>query len=110
MDALPKPDIILTHESDLDGFVSGLLLQRLAKALFGTDVRLEAYHSQSWRNREMRERAAWVCDFNFELRLDKSNWLIIDHHTTDTPAKSAILYHDLTKSAGSICYELCKQH
>ena len=25
---LPKPDVILTHESDLDGLVAGVLLQR----------------------------------------------------------------------------------
>ena len=32
---LPKPEVILTHESDLDGLFAGLLLQRLAKKLFG---------------------------------------------------------------------------
>ena len=31
MMALPQPDVILTHESDLDGLVAGVLLQRLAK-------------------------------------------------------------------------------
>ena len=41
MTALPKPEVIITHESDLDGFLSGLLLQRLAKHLFGAEVRLE---------------------------------------------------------------------
>ena len=28
MDVLPKPEVILTHESDLDGLVAGVLLQR----------------------------------------------------------------------------------
>src|SRR5256885_1483583 len=31
---LSKPEVICTHESDLDGFVSGLLLQRLGEKLF----------------------------------------------------------------------------
>ena len=37
-----QPEVILTHESDLDGFVSGILLQRLAKRLFGADVPVES--------------------------------------------------------------------
>jgi hypothetical protein len=28
--SLPRPDVIITHESDLDGLVAGVLLQRLA--------------------------------------------------------------------------------
>lgn len=109
MDALPKPDVILTHESDLDGFVAGLLLQRLARHLFKTDVRLEAYNYNGWKLREPREKAAWVCDFSFEARLDKLNWLIIDHHASEARPKEAVMIHDLTKSAGSLCYELCKE-
>src|SRR5580658_449448 len=109
MDVLPKPDVILTHESDLDGLVAGVLLQRLAKKLFGVDVRLEAYHYNNWKQRELRERAAWVTDLNFEARLDKPDWLVIDHHATEAPAKSAHLIHDLGKSAGLLCYELCKE-
>ena len=34
----PRPEVIITHESDLDGFVSGLLLQRLARRLFDMDA------------------------------------------------------------------------
>jgi nanoRNase/pAp phosphatase (c-di-AMP/oligoRNAs hydrolase) len=109
MDNLPKPDVILTHESDLDGLVAGMLLQRLAKKLFGTDVRLEAFHYNNWKQRELRERAAWVTDLNFEARLDKPDWVVIDHHATEAPAKSAHLIHDLNKSAGLLCYELCKE-
>ena len=110
MNGLTQPDVILTHESDLDGFVSGVLLQRLVKRLFGADVRLEAYHYQSWKMRDLRERAAWVCDFSFEPRLDKAEWLIIDHHATETVAKQAKLIHDVGKSASLLCYELCKQN
>jgi oligoribonuclease NrnB/cAMP/cGMP phosphodiesterase (DHH superfamily) len=110
MDALPKPQIILTHESDLDGFVSGLLLQRLAKHIFNEDIPLEAYHYNSWRTREIRENTGWVCDFSFEPRLDKIDWLVIDHHATEAQAKSARFIHDITKSASLLCYELCQQH
>src|SRR5580704_8028032 len=109
MDVLPKPEVILTHESDLDGLVAGVLLQRLAKKLFGADIRLEACHYNTWKQREPRERAAWVTDLNFEARLDKPDWVVIDHHATEAPAKSAHLIHDLNKSAGLLCYELCKQ-
>ena len=77
---LPKPEVILTHESDLDGFLSGLLLQRLAKHLFGVEIPLQAYHYQAWKTRDLRERSAWVCDFSFEARLDKPDWVVIDHH------------------------------
>ena len=41
VDSLPKPDVILTHESDLDGLLSGLLLQRLARKIYGATVRLD---------------------------------------------------------------------
>jgi len=41
MDPLPKPDVIFTHESDLDGLIAGVLLQKLARQLFGTDIPLE---------------------------------------------------------------------
>ena len=110
MISLPKPDVILTHESDLDGLVSGVLLRRLARKLFDVDVPLEAYHYNTWRQREPREAAAWVCDLSFEPRLDKPDWLIVDHHATEALPKKAQFVHDLTKSAGLLCYELCRDH
>lgn len=109
-DSLPRPEVILTHESDLDGLVSGVLLQRLAGKLFGCQIPLEAYHYNHWRQRELREKAAWVADFSFESRLDKPNWVIIDHHATEASPKNAKFIHDLSKSAGLLCYELCQQH
>src|SRR5438046_2759292 len=66
---LPKPEVICTHESDLDGLVSGILLQRLAAKLFGEPPRLEAYHNHNWRQRGLPEKSAWVCDLMFEPRL-----------------------------------------
>ena len=108
--SLPKPELILTHESDLDGLVAGLLLQRLAQKIFNFTPRLEAYHYDNWRQRALREAAAWATDFNFDPRMDRANWLVVDHHPTDTPAKNAMLIHDLSKSAGLLCYELCREH
>jgi hypothetical protein len=109
MDNLPKPEVILTHESDLDGFLSGLLMQRLARHLFKTETRLEAYNYNGWKLREMREKSAWVCDLSFEPRLDKADWLIVDHHVTEARPKNGVMIHDLTKSAGLLCYELCRE-
>jgi oligoribonuclease NrnB/cAMP/cGMP phosphodiesterase (DHH superfamily) len=106
---LPKPEVIITHESDLDGLLSGALLQRLAKHLFGTDIPLEAYHYNFWKQRELREKSAWVADFTFELRLDKPDWVVIDHHVTEVVPKHALLIHDVNKSAGLLCYELCRE-
>lgn len=105
---LPKPEVILTHESDLDGFVSGLLLERLAEKMYGEKPRLEAFHNHNWRQRALPERAAWVCDLAFETRLDRPNWVVIDHHVTDAVPKRGHLIHDTTKSAGLLCYELCQ--
>lgn len=109
MSLLAKPEVILTHESDLDGLVAGVLLRRLAKKLFGADVPLEAYHYHAWRQREPREAAAWVTDMSFEARLDKPNWVVIDHHATEVVPRHARLIHDLQKSAGLLAYELCRE-
>jgi oligoribonuclease NrnB/cAMP/cGMP phosphodiesterase (DHH superfamily) len=106
---LLKPEVIITHESDLDGLLSGVLLQRLAKNLFKTTVPLEAYHYNQWKQRELREKAAWVADFTFEPRLDKSEWMVVDHHVTDAAPKYARFVHDVNKSAALLCYELCKE-
>jgi hypothetical protein len=108
MDVLPRPEVILTHESDLDGFVSGHLLQRLARHLYQTEVRLEAWNTQAWRQRPMKERAAWICDLAFDSRTDRPDWVIIDHHPTDLKPAHARLIHDLGKSASVLCYELCR--
>lgn len=89
--------------------MAGVLLQRLARKLFDTNVRLEACHYNNWKQREPREKAAWVTDLNFEARLDKPNWVVIDHHATEAPARQALLIHDLNKSAGLLCYELCRE-
>lgn len=106
----PKPQVIFTHESDLDGLVAGVLLQRLAKKLYGTSVPLEAYHYHAWRQRDIREQTAWVTDLTFEPRLDRAGWVVVDHHQTDCPPKSAQLILDHTKSAGLLAYELCKEN
>jgi hypothetical protein len=108
--ALPKPEVICTHESDLDGFVSGLLLKRLARKLFDSDIPLEAYHNNSWRQRPLSEKSAWVCDLTFDPRVDRQDWVIIDHHPMDIPAKRALVIHDTTKSASLLTYGICREH
>ncbi len=110
LEALPRPEVILTHESDLDGFVAGVLLQRLARRLFNADVRLEACNYNYWKQRELRENSGWIADFCFEPRMDKVNWAIIDHHPTDSVPRNATLIHDVQKSAGLLCYEICVHH
>jgi hypothetical protein len=110
MTDLSQPEVILTHESDLDGLLSGLLLQRLAKKRFGADVRLEAYHYNQWKQRDLRESCGWVADFTFEPRMDKPGWVVVDHHVTDAEPKNASLVHDVNKSAGLLCYELCREN
>ena len=110
MVSLPKPEIVITHESDLDGLVSGVLLQRLAEKVFGVKVPLEAHHYHTWRQRDIREVSGWVSDLAFESRLDRLNWLVVDHHATETVPTKATLVHDLNKSAGLLCYELCREH
>jgi len=62
MTQLPMPDVIITHESDLDGLLAGVLLQRLARKLFDTDARLEAYHYNLWKQRELREKLLDLSD------------------------------------------------
>jgi oligoribonuclease NrnB/cAMP/cGMP phosphodiesterase (DHH superfamily) len=109
IESLPRPEVILTHESDLDGLVAGVLLQRLAKKLFQTEIPIEACNYNYWRQRELREKSGWITDLTFEARLDKRNWAVIDHHVTEAAPKQALLIHDVTKSAGWLCYELCKE-
>lgn len=108
MPSLPQPEVILTHESDLDGLVAGLLLQKLARRLFATDVPLQAWNYQGWKSRPLNERAAWVTDLSFEPRLDRPNWLVIDHHVTTGQPRQARLIHDLNRCAALLCYDLCR--
>ncbi len=110
MSSLPKPEVICTHESDLDGLVAGGLLRRLATVLYGVETPLQAWNYQGWKNRQMSERSAWVTDFTFEARLDRPDWVVIDHHMTAVPAQKARLIHDPRKSAALLCHELCREH
>ncbi|RME90911.1 MAG: DHH family phosphoesterase [Verrucomicrobia bacterium] len=107
---LPKPDVILVHESDLDGFLSGLLLQRLARELFGETPRLEAWFTHAWHQRPLSEPSAWVADLAFAPRMDRPGWLIIDHHPVAAQPRRARLIHDPAKSSSLLCFELCRQH
>ncbi|MDB4459259.1 DHHA1 domain-containing protein [bacterium] len=104
-----KPEVIITHESDLDGFVSGLLLQRLAKEKFGTEPRLLAYNHQTFKNRHFVENAGWVADFSVDKRMDKARWLVVDHHVSRYQPSHCQFVFDTGKSAGLLAYELCKE-
>ena len=101
-----NPEVVITHESDLDGFVSDHLLQRLANHLFG-GLKLQAWNYTNFEKRPLRESCAWVCDLNFCKR---DNWLIVDHHRTDHDPQYAQLILDHDKSASLLCYELCKEY
>jgi len=107
---LKQPEVILTHESDLDGLFSGMLLRKLAIHLFGVEPKLEAYHHDAWYQREMREKVAWICDLSLDPRVDRENWLVIDHHVTQHQPKRAHWIFDTQKSAGLQCYELLQSH
>jgi hypothetical protein len=109
MTDLPRPEVILTHEGDLDGLLSGLLLRRLALKLFETEIPVRSFHNNTWRQRPLLESAAWVSDLTFEPWLDRPNWLIVDHHATELRPRFARLVHDRNKSAAWLCYELCRQ-
>jgi oligoribonuclease NrnB/cAMP/cGMP phosphodiesterase (DHH superfamily) len=110
MSDFSQPEVVVTHESDLDGFVAGHLLQRLANKLFDQETKLQAWNYTNWERRPLREDCAWVTDLNFSQRMDKENWLIVDHHQTDVEPKHARLILDHSKSASVLCYELCQQH
>ena len=110
MSDFSKPEVVITHESDLDGFVAGHLLQRLARHLFDKKVPLQAWNYTNWERRQLREKSAWVCDLNFSARMDREGWLIVDHHATEVEPRNCQLILDTTKSASSLCYELCQQH
>ncbi|MCF7668248.1 MAG: DHH family phosphoesterase [Verrucomicrobia bacterium] len=107
---LPKPYVVFTHESDLDGFVAGHLLHRLAKMRNEDHVRFEAYNYENWPKRLLNESGGWICDLAFEPRMDKPNWLVVDHHPHKTIPKAVSLIHDSTKSASLLACELCNKY
>ena len=82
----------------------------MARKLFDTDVPLQAWNYNNWERRPLREQSAWVCDLNFAARMDRENWLIVDHHATEVEPRKCQLVHDTAKSASLLCYELCKEH
>ena len=50
-----QPEVVVTHESDLDGFVAGHLLQRLANKMFDQETKLQAWNYTNWERRPLRE-------------------------------------------------------
>ena len=111
MTPLPQPDVILTHESDLDGLLSGALLQRLgqntcsARTSRWRRIITISGNSASCANGPPGSRTSPLSRASTS-RIGS----IIDHHVTETAPKNARLIHDVNKSAGLLCYELCRQH
>jgi hypothetical protein len=106
-----QPEVILTHESDLDGLLAALLAQRLAKHWYNAEIPTLAYHTHGWRQRQPFESSAWVCDLAYEPKLDRSHWIIFDHHPFScTPPQLAQLHHNPQTSAASIVYQLLKEN
>ncbi|MBM3823036.1 MAG: DHH family phosphoesterase [Verrucomicrobia bacterium] len=101
------PEIICTHEGDLDGLLSALLLRRLAKKRFGLAPRIEAFHNNYWKSRNPGEKVSWITDLAFEKRLDRPHWMVVDHHPPECAPLHAKLVHDAAKSSGLLSYELC---
>lgn len=114
MTYLPRPAVLCTHESDLDGFLSGLLLQRLARKMHGEEVPLQAWNYQGWRTRAFTEYSGWIADFGYETRLNRADWVLFDHHTAPIPTRpgdlKVRLFHDANKSAALLIYELCREY
>ncbi|HRY50668.1 MAG TPA: DHH family phosphoesterase [Candidatus Paceibacterota bacterium] len=109
MEKWPKPVVIFTHESDLDGFLSSLLLQKLAESWFEETIPIEAYQNDAWQKRTLTEKAAWVSDFAFDSRMDRPNWVVIDHHPTGTTPRNARLIHHTRECSCSLVYQVCQQ-
>jgi hypothetical protein len=109
MQPWPQPQVILTHESDLDGLLAGLLLQKVAKHWFNINVPLQAYQNDAWQKRVFTENSAWVGDFSFEPRLDKINWVVVDHHARLYTPSKALLLHDANECTTSLVYQVCRE-
>jgi len=84
-------------------------MRKLASHWFNTATPLLAYQNDGWQKRVPAENTAWVGDFSFEARLDKTNWVVVDHHAKlHTPAK-ALLLHDANECSASLVYQVCRQ-
>lgn len=107
---LSQPEAIFTHESDLDGFVSGCILQRLAKSLFNISVPLQPLSSNPWSRIRHFPKKAWVSDLAFVPKMDRRGWLFVDHHITDQKPRLARFIHDPNRCATKLCYDLFTEH
>ncbi|MEO0278821.1 MAG: DHH family phosphoesterase [candidate division WOR-3 bacterium] len=105
-----KPDIIFTHETDLDGFVSGILLQELAQKIFGQKIEIVPHTIQSWRQYKPNEKIAWVSDLSPHQKNDILGWIFIDHHPIKYQPKNAILLQNSECCSAAIIYEICNRY
>ena len=109
MSPYPEPEIIFSHESDLDGFLSGCLLQRLCTILYDREVPLEPLSASPWTTLKRFPERAWVSDLSFSPAIDRKGWMVIDHHITDCSPDKALLVHREGHSATRLCYELLER-
>ena len=109
---IKRPSLIYTHEADLDGFMSGLILNMVSKVLFkkGSSIRYINYDTMD--KIEFRPNdAIWISDLNFpvlNLKPQKNRIFIIDHHKWEQdPTDEQVTYlHNTTKSATLQCFEV----
>lgn len=114
------PTRIYSHDSDLDGFVSGNILYNISKILFGESPKIlyKNYHNLDEIHTDKGE-VIWVSDLNYNKSMDNrlnDLMFIVDHHrwepdpidcTPENPFCDKIYYiHDTTKSASLLCFEL----
>lgn len=115
MKALSRPEVICSHESDLDGLLAAMLMRRLAERLFGGSPLVQAWNYQGWRNRPLVEPTAWVADFSYETRLNRHGWVLFDHHSPTAPTPKAGEWRldyrfKADKAAATLVYEVCVNH
>ncbi len=110
MASLPEPEIVFTHESDLDGFVSGCLLQRLARILFGKEIPIEPLPANPWATLKRYPQRAWVSDLAFAKAIDRRDWVVIDHHVADQSPSRAQLVHREDRCAAQLCHALLEEN
>ena len=110
-----RPVAIYTHEADLDGFMSGHILNMISRILFGRSPKINYINYDMTDKLEFRNKSTiWMSDLNapaLNIKKEDNKLFIIDHHKWETnPEDENINYlHDTTKSATLQCYEVLEK-
>ena len=107
----PRPDVIFTHESDLDGLVCGCAAATAGRKMFehrrppgGLPLSISGSSATCARNPPgsptSPSNRAWTGRTGRSLTITPPI----------PPPRTPLFIHDITKSAGLLCYELCQQH